>query len=84
MKIPIVRTEAITLRKTVEAASSCATWYWRASMVTIGMAGMAYHVNHGFLENWIAVAEPSQTTENQRGLHNVFQNYEDQDKRVDF
>ena len=41
MKIPIVRTEPITLRKTVEAASSCATWYWRASMVTIGMVGMA-------------------------------------------
>ena len=41
MKTPIVITEQITLRNTAEAASASRTRYGRASMVTIGMAGMA-------------------------------------------
>ena len=41
MKIPIVTIEPITLRNTAEAASSCATRYCSANMITIGMVGMA-------------------------------------------
>ena len=41
MKIPIVTIEPMTLRNTAEAASSCATRYCSANMITIGMVGIA-------------------------------------------
>ena len=41
IKAPMVTTELIELRRTAEAASACATWYCVASMITIGIIGMA-------------------------------------------
>jgi hypothetical protein len=41
MKIPIVTSEPIMLRKTEDAASSCAIRYCKANIITIGIVGMA-------------------------------------------
>src|SRR5271169_2840461 len=82
MKTPIVTTEPITLKNTAEAASACAMRYCRANI----------HNRHGrnrrrknrLAQDGTAIAEPSQTTEHERGLHDVFQEYEKQDLPGDF
>jgi len=78
MKIPIVTTEPITLRNTAEAASACATRYCRANMITIGMVGIAVR-QHRLADNGIPISGPSQSTQDQSGLQDVLQEYEEED-----
>ena len=51
-------------------------------MITIGIVGMAVD-QHSVADSGIAIADPSQTTQHESGLHDVFQEYEKQDVSVD-
>jgi hypothetical protein len=72
MKAPMVTTELIELIGAAEAASACATWYCVASMITIGIIGMAV-VSTASLTMGLGQASHRRVTKNDRRLHDVFQ-----------